>query len=255
MADSIETPAFEGPVAVGAVENISAPAEVGVPTVKTAHYPGSQQLQLWLPQSGYEGYGDVRVVGPDGEIVENATVRSRLNGSVQILWDTLPWPPGGYRIEITHDTGWRHVVALEKLPEGASIPAPTPMPEPEAPSGPRVYRDGFGNVIPDVDLELRKQAMETIANRFGRRLEYEGTYRAGVITYVEGARRIRFSHEMAADPYKFWIDVPSASAWEAATGAPVSEREEILLFVAQQVQREQASSWTFEIRETEILCR
>jgi len=212
---------------------------------------------LWLPQSGYQGYGELRLIGPGGDAIEVATVRSRLNGSVQILWDTLPWPPGAYRVEITHEDGWRHVVELEKLAEGAPAPLPEISPNLEAdpPAGPRVYRDGFGNVIPDADLELRKQAIETVAARFGRRIEYEGNFRAGVIIYIEGTRRIRFRHEMSGAPYKFSIDVPAASTWEAATGAPLSERDEILLFVAQQVQREQASSWDFEIRETEILFR
>lgn len=249
-----EAPAFDGLVVVGRIQNMNAPAEIGVLTVKAVHYPGSQQLILWLPQPGYQGYGDMRLVGPDGEIIETATVQSRLNGSVQILWDTLPWRPGAYRIEITHNDGWRHVLELEKLAEGVLPPASTPEPIP-TPSEPRVYRDGFGNVIPDVDLELRQQVSETIARRFGRRLEYEGNFRAGVIVYVDGTRRIRFSHEMAGAPYKFAIDIPSVASWEAATGAPVSEREEIVQFVAEQVQREQASSWTFEIRDTEIVFR
>jgi hypothetical protein len=119
----------------------------------------------------------------------------------------------------------------------------------------RIYRDGAGNIIPNVDVELRKQASEAIARRFGRRLEYEGNFRAGIIVYVDSVRRIRFQHEMAGGDYKFIIDVPSVAHWEAATGAPLSERDEILRFVAEQVQREQASTWTFEIRDTEIAFR
>jgi len=249
-----ETPAFEGPVVVGRIQNASAPAEIGVVTVKAVHYPGAQQLVLWLPQTGYQGYCDVSLTGPGGTLIEQASVRDRLNGSVQILWDTLPWRPGAYRIEITHANDWRHSVELEKLVEGAAPPPETPVIA-AAPSSPEpmVYRDGFGNILPDADLELRKKVIKDIARRFARRIEYEGNFRAGIIIYVDGARRIRFSHEMAGAPYHFFIDVPSASTWEAATGAPLSDRDEILLFVATQVQREQASTWTFEIRDTDIV--
>src|SRR5512147_781965 len=134
--NSMEAPAFEGPVVIGAIQNIAAPAEIGVLTAKAVHYPGAQQLVLWLPQSGYEGYGELSLVGPESDIVERASVRSRLNGSVQILWDTLSWPPGAYRIEIAHGAGWRHVLELQKLPEGAAAPAPEIAPA-EAEAGPR----------------------------------------------------------------------------------------------------------------------
>lgn len=49
--------------------------------------------------------------------------------------------------------------------------------------------------------------------------------------------------------------MPPAKYWEAQTGTPLSERDEIVRFVAEQVQREQASDWTFEIRENEIAFR
>lgn len=255
--DTDETDAFEGFILVGRIHNIAAPAGIGLLTVKHVHYPGSQQLIVWLPQSGYDRYADFVLTDAGERVIEHTPVRSRLNGSVQFLTDTLPWRPGLYRIEISHEDGWRHVVDLEKLAEGMAAPAPEPPPRPpaEPSSEPRIYRDGAGNIIPNLDVELRKQAIEDLSRRFGRRLEYEGSYRAGVVIYVDGARRIRFSHEMAAAPYKFMIDVPPAAAWEAATGAPLSERDDIIRFLAEQVQREQASTWTFEIRETEILFR
>ena len=78
-----------------------APAEIGFLTLRFVHYPGAQQLILWLPQSGYHGYGDVTLTRT-GAVVDLAAVRDRLNGSVQILWDTLPWAPGDYVITITH---------------------------------------------------------------------------------------------------------------------------------------------------------
>lgn len=253
---SDEAPAFEGRVDVGQIHNINAPAEIGVLHIKYVRYPGTQQLTVWLPQHGYFGYRNWRLIGPGERVLEDVELRSRLNGTVQILTDTLPWPPGAYRIEVTHEGGWRHVAELEKFPEDAPAPKPPPAPLPEPVSSePIVYRDGAGNIIPNLDLEMRAQALEKIVRRFGRYLEYEGNYRAGVIVYVDGDRRIRFQHEMAGGSYKFIIDVPPAKYWEAQTGTPLSERDEIVRFVAEQVQREQASDWTFEIRENEIAFR
>ena len=40
--------AFEGQVSVERVETPGAPC-AGVPTVKAVHYPGTQQIVLWLP--------------------------------------------------------------------------------------------------------------------------------------------------------------------------------------------------------------
>lgn len=253
---SDEAPAFEGRVDVGRIHNIDAPPDTGVLRVKHVRYPGTQQLTVWLPQHGYFGYLGWRLVGPDGSILENVELRSRLNGTVRILTDTRPWPPGAYRIEVTHEAGWRHVAELEKLREDAPTPEPPPPPRPEPASAePVVYRDGAGAVTPNLDLEIRAQALEKIARRFGRCLEYEDNFRAGVIIYVDGERRIRFQHEMAGGGYKFIIDVPPAKHWEVQTGTPLAERDEIVRFVAEQVQREQASSWTFEIRDTEIAFR
>ena len=109
---SEEPPTHEGHVVIGDIRTLDAPPEIGVLTLRFVHYPGAQQLILWLPQSGYHGYGDVTVTH-NGAVIERAPVRSRLNGSVQILWDTLPWAPGSYLIVITHDDGWRHEAALQ----------------------------------------------------------------------------------------------------------------------------------------------
>ena len=251
MSDTETT--YEGKVVVGAIGTTDAPPTIGVPTVRYVFYPGAQQLILWLPQSGYHGYGDVTLTR-NGEAVEKDTVRNRLNGSVQILWNTLHWPPGDYLITITHEEGWRHEVALTKLVEGVEPPAPEPppQPEPDLDAPPIVYRDGFGRVIPDTDLEMRGQAHHQLARRFGRKLEYEGNYRAGTIIYTDGEHTLRFYHEMCGGSMKFSIDIPAAEHWVAATGAPLSERDEIVAFVADQVKRDQAPSWRYEITPSTI---
>lgn len=247
------TQEHEGELLIGAIANANAPPSVGVPKLQFVRYPSAQQLTLWLPQHGYYGYGALRVFGPNGA-VEETTVRDRLNGSVQILWDTLNWAPGAYRIEITHDDGWRHEIALEKLAEGVK-PPPVPAPPAPPPSDtPIVYRDGFGNVLPNADLELRATLNADLAGKFaGPRLEFEGNFRGGTITYVDGDRRIAFWHEMAGGDYKFFIDVPPPETWEARTGAPLAERDAILRFVAEETRRIQAPSWRYEIKDREIL--
>jgi hypothetical protein len=118
--------------------------------------------------------------------------------------------------------------------------------------GPIVYRDGFGNVIPDADLELRKALQEKMAARFARHLEFDGTFRGGTITYVEGDIRIPFSHEMCAGGVHFSIDVPVPARWEAATGRPLSERADIVNFLASETCRVKASSWSYIIHEDRI---
>lgn len=245
--------AFEGEIDIGPASNCGAPESVGLLHARFVRYPACQQLQLWLPQPGWQGYGDLRLCRGEA-VLEQDRVDARLNGSVQMLWDTLPWPPGDYRIEIDHQQGWKHVLTLRKLPEGEPLPTVAPAPS-EEPPGPVVYRDGFGKVIPDEDLLLREQVMQRLKAQFSRRLQYDGNYRAGTITYVEGDLRIGFFHEMGGGDCKFYIDVPTAERWEAATGTPLARREEILEFVAAQVQRDQAPSWRYEIGVDAIVFR
>jgi hypothetical protein len=244
--------ANEGVVGIGRIETPGGPADLGPPTVKFVHYPGAQQLILWLPKPAREGYGELSVVR-DGVDVERGPVSDRMNGSVQILFRTLEWPPGDYRIAIMHRDGWRHEVELRKYAPGEKPPVPPPAPTVEEPSrGPIVYRDGFGNVIPDADLEIRGQAQRDIARMFGRRLEYEGNYRAGTIIFVEGDTRIRFAHEMCGGDVKFSIEVPSAEHWEGFTRTPLARREEIIAFMAERVRIEKANSWRYEISDEAI---
>lgn len=248
---SEEANTHEGHVVIGDIRNAEAPATVGVVTLKFVHYPGAQQLILWLPQSGYHGYGDLTLTR-NGAVIEHTPVRDRLNGSVQILFDTLLWPPGDYAITITHADGWRHEAALQKLEAGVAPPAPEPpLPEP-ASDEPIVYRDGFGKLIPNLDLNICARVQQEIARQFARRIEYEGTLRGGSVIYIDGDRRLSFDNEVCGSSMKCTIYVPSAEHWVAATGVPLAERDAIIAYIAQRVQREQASSWRYEITPTSI---
>lgn len=247
----------EGEIVLEAPANVGAPADMGALTARFVRYPGCQQLILWLPQGGHLGYAALHMFGPDGAVLEDGPVRDRLNGSVQILTDTYAWRPGEYRVEITHEDGWRHELHLRKLEAGAAAPQP-PAPPPEPPRAeppraePHVYRDGFGKEIPNADLEMRAEAVKRLSSLFGRRLEFDGNARAGTVTYIDGKTRIRFSHEMCGGGVNISIDVPSAAQWESATGVALAQRDEILQFVAQETQRQQAPSWRYVIHDDRI---
>lgn len=242
---------YEGEIILQAPANTGAPDSAGQLTARFVRYDGCQQLTLWLPADGWSGYDRLRIWGPGGDVVEDSDVKARLNGRIQILIDTYGWPPGAYHVAVTHEAGWQHDLKLEKLQAGIA-PPPVPAPEPEPRTGPIVYRDGFGNILPDTDLELRAAAQKRLAARFGRRLEFEGNFRAGTILYVEGDIRIPFYHEMCGGGVHFTIDIPPAEKWEAATGRPLSEREDIVAFVAAETQRRQASSWRCHIYDNRI---
>jgi hypothetical protein len=251
MSTTPKTPvAHPGAIEIGANCNVRAPEGMGLMHVRYARYPGCQQLQVWLPQPGREGYSELRVAGARGKVLEQSRVEDRLNGSVQLLFDTLAWPPGPLVLEISHEQGWRHRLEMHKL---RADEQPTAAPQMAA-SGqtptrrrkPITYRDGFGRVIVEQDLLLRQAASEALAIRLARRLVYEGYFRAGTFTYIEGELRIRFSQEMGAAPCQAVLDVPRAEHWQAHTGTPLQRRDEIMGWVAEQATRQIGGS-RFEI--------
>jgi hypothetical protein len=238
---------FEGEIVLGEPANRSAPASIGALKARFVRYDGCQQITLWLPQDGYSGYGTFRIWGPGGARLEEEDVTRRLNGRVQILIDIYPWPPGDYTIVILHREGWSHELSLTKLEEGAAPPMLEPPPPPEVRSEPIVYRDGTGKILPDLDLEMRAKGLARLAARFSRRLEFEGNFRAGTIHYIEGDIRLSFYHEMCGGGVHFRIDIPPPERWEAATGCPLAERDDIIAFLAEETQRRQARTWNYVI--------
>jgi len=117
------------------------------------------------------------------------------------------------------------------------------------------YRDGLGRPLPDAEQEFRARALQQLERALAapRRLEFRNAGRAGELVYVEADRRIVFDHEIGGGDCRWWIAVPAAADWQARTGVPLSERAEILRFVAETAQREQAPGWRFEIAEDAIL--
>jgi hypothetical protein len=266
----------EGIIEITKIENSGNNAtEIGTLTARFVRYPGSQQLSVWLPEYGGFGYGKLRIVDMKTQaLMEEQAVSDKINGSILMTWNTLEWPPSEYRMDIENPKGGYHILYFNKLEENAVVPkgkiiempvakaeSPSlassllPQKEPESSDTDtiwKVYTDGLGNPMPNEDAKIREKAFKALTAQFSRHLEYEGTFRGGTVTYVEGDLRIPFYHEMYGGKYHFGIDIPSKSQWEERTKTPLSRRQDIIEFLAETVQREQASSWQYEIRETDI---
>jgi hypothetical protein len=116
----------------------------------------------------------------------------------------------------------------------------------------RVYRDGFGNVIEDTDLQLQAKLKAELADKFARHIEYEGNLRNGEVIYIEGNKRAAFWNEMGGGNCMVYITIPSEARWEIETGFPLSRRNDILEFMATRVKAEQASNCRYEIKGDSI---
>lgn len=234
----------EGPIQLGQAHNLNAPSHVGLLTARFVRYPGCQQLQLWLPQPGHEGYGELRVVCDDGTVLDRDPLQRRLDGSMHLLFDTLAWTPRAYSVEIDHEDGWQHRLPLHKLDEGATatavaapLPAACKASAPRRAGRPPVYRDGMGRLMPDESQIVRDRALAELTARLGRRVDYEGHVYGGQFIYRDGAVCIRFEQEMGAGGCKALVHVPAAGRWTAVTGTPLDQREEIVRCVAEAAQR------------------
>ncbi len=223
--------------------------------VKFIHYPDCQQLIIWLPEYGYN-YETIEIKNPDeGIIIFEKMVPDILQGSIQLIIDTLPFCPGLYELKINKPDGFCHLICFTKFEE--RIPTDVPQVEEvaytKAAENHIIYKDGTGKVIPDSDLILRDQLINKLVNKFSRRIEYTGNSRAGSVIYIEGDKRLEFYTEMGGGNCMFYIMVPPALSWEKSTGISLDERDEILLFIAESAGRDQASSCYYKINDNEIV--
>jgi hypothetical protein len=267
---------YEGIIEITKIKNTGNNArKIGTVKSRFVRYPNAQQISVWLPENGRQGYGKLRIIDTTtNAIIEEQEVSDKINGSILMTWDTLYWLPSAYRLDIEHPKGGTHSMYFNKLEEDAIVPKEKIVEMDTASAGNptlaksllpkkvrksdnndsmwKVYTDGFGNPIPNEDRMIRDNAIEELAAKFSRRIEFEGTYRSGYVTYIEGDIRIRFLHEMYGGKYKFGIEIPSESQWEVQTKTPLSRRKDIIEFLAQAVQSQQASSWQYDIRDTDI---
>ena len=203
-----------GKIEIGKIKNVATPAakktkagqvvkELKDTDVRFVHYPDCQQLTIWLPYPGNE-YGMLRLRNKKTKkITEEFPVQDKLSGSIQVLWDTTTVPPGDYMLEIDRKDGYLHRIDLIKFKEREAEKrkpvkpqAKTVKSKKEKPDEPIVYRDGFGNIIPDEDLILRGKVNNELVQKFSRRIEYKGNLRAGSVIYIDRDTRIEFSNEM-----------------------------------------------------------
>ena len=274
----------EGIIEITKIKNTGKNArKIGTLTGRFVRYPNAQQLSVWLPENGWQGYGKCRIMDTKtNTIVEEIAVTDKINGTVLMTWDTLHWLPGIYCLEIEHPMGGVHCLFFNKLAEDEIVqkekivemdtayagkpslaidllPKKEPKNKEISDTMWAVYRDGFGNIIPNEDRQIRDNAMASLNEIFNTapkneyaRLEYEDMGRGGYVTYIEADIRIRLWHEIGGGDCKWYIDVPKEADWEKETNTPLSRRREILLFIANGVRRDQAPSWRFEINDTSI---
>jgi hypothetical protein len=133
-----------------------------------------------------------------------------------------------------------------------SVAETAPTEPPDLDSPPIIYRDGFGNILPNEDMILREKIITKTIDKITRRVEYVNQGRDGKVIYIEGDKRITFLMEMGAYDCVFYVNIPTAKDWEEQTKFPLSEREEIITFVAAQTQRDQASSCVYKVTDREI---
>ena len=224
--------------------------------IRFVHYPDCQQLIIWLTQQGKE-YGNIRLKNNTNKsIVEEWPVLEKLSGSVQLLWDTLFIAPGSYSIEIDYKNCWQHLIEIEKLEEGivptGELIVPAPAGNEKISDGPIKYRDGFGNILENEDMVLREKVNKDLARKFSRHIEYKGNFRSGTIIYIDNEVRIEFYHEMGGGNCMFYIDIPAEDQWEAVTKTLLSNRQDILEFLAARVKSEQASNCNYIIEKASI---
>ena len=232
--------------------------------IRFVHYPDCQQMIIWLPEyySNYD-YLLIRKKRTE-EIIFEKKVTEVINGSIQIIIDSLFILPGAYELIITNISGDKHIIEFIKRDEDYILPiAPGEnqsasslqklLNEIEAEEHePIIYRDGTGKILPNEDLELKAKILNDIVGKFTRRIEYEGNLRAGSIIYIEGDKRVKFDTEMGGGNCLFFVFIPASEQWEKATKLPISERVNILEFIAISANRDQASSCYYEITEDYI---
>jgi len=250
-----------GKIEINGIENIPLSAsspklgfiEMTDRNINVVHYPDCQQLLIWLTQPGSE-YSTIQLKNKKtGKLVDEWPVTDKLSGSTQLVWDTLSIKPGSYWININWKDQWIHRISIIKHKEGEAIPEKgQAITEKEKAAEPIIYKDGFGKIIPDEDLLLRKKAAKEIIGKFTRHIEYEGNFRAGSIIYIEDEIRFELYHEMGGGNCMFYIDIPTEKQWTAATNTALSRRKDILEFIAQTVQAQQASNCNYEIKENTI---
>jgi hypothetical protein len=222
--------------------------------LKCVHYHDCQQLVLWLPNP-YLKYTTILIKDTiKNDLIYNKNVSDIINGSVQIILDSLFIYPGDFVLQILVIGGVAHEIYISKMEEGKEIiPKSEDLTDiDDTDNQPIIYKDGFGNDVPNLDLEMREKIIKKTINKVFRRLEFFSHGRDGEVVYIEGDTKLHFYMEMGGGNCIFYLNIPSKEQWESVTKLPLNEREDILNYIAEGTQREQAPSSYFTISDTEI---
>lgn len=244
---------YTGKISLGEILNKKVPSDKFLTEkhVELVHYPDSQQLIIWLPDH-YRFYNELKITNTTtAEVALMLPVRELVNGSIQIIIDSLPLPPAHYIITIDTLTGGSHNIEFEKLSPEVILPESS-EPNQINHHQPHIYRNGNGQILPDEDLILRDKIKKQLSDQFFPGISYENYGRSGYVIYTQGDQTVKFEMEYGGGNCVFYLIIPTVSNWEKETGFQLSQRHDILEKVAMQTQRDQASTCRYEISDQYI---
>jgi hypothetical protein len=223
---------------------------------KVVFYPDCQQLILWMPESGHL-FDSITITHQyKKSVVFDRKIKDVLSGEIQIILDSQPFPPGDYQILVTREGYPWFCLFFQKFPEGVEPAVPQPeqvVKEDVINNKPTVYKDGFGNLLPDEDLLLRERVFEKIRDSFISKIQYVSTGRDGYILFTENGITARFEMEMGGGDCIFFIFLPDIIHWENNTGFSLADRDRIIDHIARMTQRDQAGGAEYKINESGII--
>jgi hypothetical protein len=226
--------------------------EIKPENVNIVHYPDCQQLIFHMPEYAWDAHEICLFDKVRQEEIFRAPVNSKLNGGTMILLDTLPYKPGFYSIKANWPNGWTHELHFIKMIPG--FPAPKVYKHP--PGNLTAVQSGKSHRMFDSNnveiIDETEQLHQKIADLLHRRVTYSQDGRGGTITYTDADIRIQFDWEFAGGNGVVIIFVQPPQFWEAGTKTPLSQRQEILEFVAKSVVRDKAPGCLYEISDNFI---
>lgn len=83
-------------------------------------------------------------------------------------------------------------------------------------------------------------------------LEYINQGRGGTVIYRDGDLELKLSFEFGGGDCVAIIFIPSPGEWARTTNKPLSERSNVLKFIAEQSIRDQAPNCTYELSDNFI---
>ncbi len=244
------------------------PSTKGV-SVQFSRYNDNQQIVLWLPTSGWNDYSVYKLFYNKIEFESNH-VKQKLNGEIQMVWDTSEWSSGSYLLEIYQHEIVKHSLKFEKDESPTShYPYDSGVIQSDTLKD---YKSNLNKLsIPnqsansdnewsDEELAIREQANNMLIQAFSNLnkkekepfLEFDEQGRSGTIYYIENKHRIPFYYEFGGGEVQVIINTPTSKDWEIATGLPLNERRRVLLTIASGVIHKKAPGWRFEIEEDNI---